>query len=249
MEGIKLLRSTQIIILGVCFVIATIVSTMILSNGLLKVKQFSSQVISVTGSAEKKIVSDYIVWQAEFSRRDPVLKSAYNGLQEDLKAVKGYMFLKGIKEDELTISPVYTKTLYRKNERGHDTNEIEAYELSCVVEIKSYDVIRVDNISRMSTELIDAGIRFISSPPQFFYTKLSDLKVEMLSMATEDAKRRAVSMADSTKNKIGAIRSARMGVFQIVPVTSTDVSWYGENDTSSLEKKVVAVVSAVFAVE
>ncbi|MFA5069575.1 MAG: SIMPL domain-containing protein, partial [Candidatus Omnitrophota bacterium] len=194
-------------------------------------------------------VSDYIVWNAGFSRRDPVLKAGYNSLQEDLSAVKGYMLLNGVREDELVISSVYTKTLYKKNEKGYDTNEIEAYELSCVVEIKSYDVARVDNISRMSTELIDQGIRFISSPPQFFYTRLAELKVEMLAQATEDAKRRAVSMANSTNNKIGAIRSARMGVFQIIPVTSTEVSWYGENDTSSIEKKVVAVVSAVFAVE
>jgi len=71
----------------------------------------------------------------------------------------------------------------------------------------------------------------------------------MLAKATEDAKQRAISMANSTGNKIGAIRSAKMGVFQITPVTSTDVSWYGENDTSSLEKKVMAVVTASFAIE
>lgn len=40
-----------------------------------------------------------------------------------------------------------------------------------------------------------------------------------------------------------------MGVFQITPVTSNDVSWYGENDTSSFEKKIMAVVTASFAVE
>ena len=71
----------------------------------------------------------------------------------------------------------------------------------------------------------------------------------MLSKATEDAKSRAISMAQSTGNKIGVIRSAKMGVFQITPATSTDVSWYGENDTSSLEKKVMAVVTASFSIE
>ena len=62
MEGIKVLRSTQIIILGICFVVATIVSTVIFSQGLIKIKKFSSEVIKVTGSAEKNIVSDYMVW-------------------------------------------------------------------------------------------------------------------------------------------------------------------------------------------
>jgi len=48
---------------------------------------------------------------------------------------------------------------------------------------------------------------------------------------------------------VAAIRSAKMGTFQITPVNSYDVSWYGENDTSSYEKKVMAVVNASFAIE
>jgi hypothetical protein len=249
MEGLKVLRSTQIIILGICFVIATIASTVILSKGLLQIRKFSSEVIRVTGSAEKKIVSDYIVWKAEFSRRSADLKTAYSMLQDDLKKVKEYLTSKGVKDEELIISQVETKVLYKKNEKGHDTNEIEGYLLSQGIEVKSYDVKKIDNVSRQSTELIMQGIEFISQAPEYFYTKLAELKVEMLAKATEDAKQRAISMANSTGNKIGAIRSAKMGVFQITPVTSTDVSWYGENDTSSFEKKVMAVVSASFAIE
>jgi len=249
MEGLKVLKSTQIIILGICFVIATIASTLILSKGLLQIKKFSSEVITVTGSAEKKIVSDYIVWKAEFSRRAPELKTAYALLQDDLKKVKEYLTAKGVKDDELIISQVETKVLYKKNEKGNDTNQIEGYLLSQGIEVKSYDVQKIDNVSRQSTELIMQGIEFISQAPEYFYTKLAELKIEMLAKATEDAKQRAISMANSTGNKIGAIRSAKMGVFQITPVTSTDVSWYGENDTSSLEKKVMAVVTASFAIE
>jgi len=249
MESLKVLKSTQIIILGICFVIATIVSTVILSKGLLQIKKFSSEVITVTGSAEKKIVSDYIVWKAHFSRRAPELKTAYTLLQDDLKKVKEYLTAKGVKDDELIISQVETKVLYKKNEKGNDTNEIEGYLLSQGIEVKSYDVQKIDRVSRESTELIMQGIEFISEAPEYFYTKLAELKIEMLAKATEDAKQRAVSMANSTGNKIGAIRSAKMGVFQITPVTSTEVSWYGENDISSLEKKVMAVVTASFAIE
>jgi len=249
MEGLKVLRSTQIIILGICFVVATIVSIIIFSKGLLQIKKFSGEVISVTGSAEKKIESDYIVWHSSFSRRELQLKSAYANIQEDLKKVKSYLLSKGIKEDEIVVSQIDTKVVYKKNEKGNDTNEIEGYLLSQGIEVKSNDVKRIDEISRQSTELINQDIQFISQAPEYFYTKLADLKVEMLAKATEDAKQRAISMANSTGNKIGAIRSAKMGVFQITPITSTDVSWYGENDTSSFEKKVMAVVTASFAIE
>jgi hypothetical protein len=71
----------------------------------------------------------------------------------------------------------------------------------------------------------------------------------MLAKASENAKQRAENMVRAAGNKVGLMRSAKMGVFQITPVTSTDVSDYGENDTTSLDKKVTAVVSAAFAIE
>ena len=56
-------------------------------------------------------------------------------------------------------------------------------------------------------------------------------------------------MAKATGNTIGFMRSAKMGVFQITPINSTEVSDWGENDTSSLYKKVTAVVTVSFAIE
>jgi hypothetical protein len=249
MEGLKVLRNTQIIILGVCIAFATIASTMILSKGLLQLKKFSSEVINVTGSAEKKITSNYIVWKAQFPRQELELKTGYAKLQEDLKRVKGYLTDKEIKEEEIVVSQINTDVLYKKNEKGNDTNQIEGYRLSQGIEVKSYDVKKVEEVSRQATELIDRDIQIVSNPPEYFYTKLAELKIEMLSKASEDAKQRAATMANSTGNKIGAIRSAKMGTFQITPVNSYDVSWYGENDTSSFEKKVTAVVTASFAIK
>jgi len=249
MQGGRFLRNTQIIILGVCIAAATIISTVILSNGLLRMKKFSDEVIDVTGSAEKKIISNYIVWKAEFRRRNSEMTLAFDQLKEDLNRVKEYLISSGISVEEIVVEPVVTEVLYKKTEKGYDTNEVEGYRLSQEIEVRSYDVDKTIEVSRKSTELINEDIRFISGAPEFFYTKLAELKVEMLARATEDAKTRAESMAASTGSKIGLMRSARMGVFQITPVNSYDVSWYGNNDTSSYEKKVTAVVNASFAIK
>ena len=177
MRALGELKNIQIIILGVCIALATIVSTVILSKGLLQIKKFSSEVINVTGSAEKKITSDYAVWRASFAQRNPELKNAYAALREDLGVVKGYLLSQGIKTDELIISQINTQVLYKKNEKGNDTNTIEAYLLSQGIEVRSYDVAKVDNISRVSTDLINKDIAFISEAPQYFYTKLAELKI------------------------------------------------------------------------
>ena len=249
MEGVKILRNSQIIILGVCIAVATIVSSMILSKGFLKIMKFTSEKIHVTGSATKEIKSDYIVWKGTFTRRNTDIKAAFSDLKNDLAAIKNYLDSKGVKSEEVVFSQVTTNTLYKKNEKGYNTNDIEAYRLSQNVEIKSNDVARIDDVSRQSTELIERGVEFESDAPEYFYTKLDELKIEMLAMATENAKQRAESMIKATDNRIGSIRSARMGVFQITPITSTEVSDWGYNDTSSFDKKVMAVVGVSFAIE
>ncbi len=248
MEG-GFFRNSQIIILGICIAVATIVSSVILSGGVLKVMKFTREQISVTGSATKEIKSDYIVWTGDFSRREPDLKTAYKVLGEDLEKVKAYLKSRGVKDSETVFSQVYTETVYKKNEKGNDTNDIQGYTLSQSVTIRSYDVDRVTTVSRESTELIDQGVQFTSQAPEFFYTKLDELKIEMLAKATDNAKQRAESMARATGNKVGFMRSARMGVFQITPATSTDVSDWGVNDTTALDKKVMAVVTVSFGIE
>ena len=190
-----------------------------------------------------------MVWSGYFSRREANLALAYQKLQEDLVKVKAYLLSKGVNEKELTIIQIVTTTVYKKNEKGNNTNDIEGYRLKQTVELRSNDVEKIARISREATGLINEGIEFYSGSPEYFYTKLDELKVEMLAHATENAKQRAESMTRSTGNKIGFMRSARMGVFQITPITSTDVSDWGVNDTTSLDKKVMSVVTVSFALE
>jgi len=249
MERKSGLRNSQIIFLGVCIAVATIVSSVILSQAALKVMKFTKEVITVTGSAQKEIKSDFIVWQCSLSRREADLPTAYKKLKEDSAKVEAYLVARQISPEEMSAQQIYTETIYKKTADGKETNEIQAYRLTQGIDVRSYDVDKVAGVSRESTELINQNIEFFSGSPEYFYTKLDELKVEMLAKASENAKLRAQSMAEPTGNSIGLMRSARMGVFQITPVTSTDVSDYGNNDTTSLVKKVMAVVTVSFAIE
>ncbi|MFH0985107.1 MAG: SIMPL domain-containing protein [Candidatus Omnitrophota bacterium] len=245
----NILKNTQIIILGLCIAGATIASSLIFSKGFLSVTKFMREQITVTGSAQKEIKSDYAVWNGSFSRREIEMAVAYQRLQADLQTVKKYLVGKGLGEAEILTSQISTETIYRKNEKGNSTNDIEGYKLTQSVEVRSKDVYKIAQISRESTELINSGIEFYSGSPDYSYTQLDELKVEMLAKATQNAKLRADNLVKATGNKLGFMRSAKMGVFQITPVNSTEISDWGVNDTSSLEKKVTAVVNASFSIE
>ena len=204
--------------------------------------------ITVTGSAKKRIKSDLIVWSASVTTQSMDRKEAYQQLADNIPTVKKFLMEKGIPEANITISSVAIVQERGKDSEGTVTGKVTGYSLRQSVEVKSTDVEKVSQIAREATELINQGIFIESAAPQFIYTKLGDLKIEMLAEAAKDAKARAEQIANSTGNSIGTVRSAKMGVMQITAADSNEVSDYGLNDTSSLEKDITAVVNVSFAI-
>jgi len=245
-EKSSLIHST--LWLGICLAIGIIISTVIISNTVTRVK-LANQTITVKGYAEKRISSDLIVWKGVFSVRGSELVEAYKSLDHDLSLVKEYLVSKGIAENEIVVSSIRTRTIYGRDAQGRPTDQVSGYELEQQVEVRSNQVDKIAAIARESTELINKGVHFQSLEPQYFYTKLSDLKIEMLAAATKDARVRAEQLAINSGSKLGSLRSASMGVLQITKAYSTEVSDYGINDVTSLEKDIKAVVTVSFSID
>ncbi|MEJ7847410.1 MAG: SIMPL domain-containing protein [Pyrinomonadaceae bacterium] len=206
------------------------------------------EAITVTGSARKRIKSDLVVWSAGVSSQSEQLTAAYRELSENIPRIKQYLVSKGISEAQMTVSSISTTTLKRQDSNGNETSEISGYSLRQSIEVKSNEVEKIAQIAREATELINQGILIESNAPQYNYTQIGDLKIEMLGEAAKDAKVRAEKIAASTGNSIGTVRSARMGVLQITAADSTEVSDSGINDTSSIDKDMTAVVNISFGV-
>ena len=126
---------------------------------------------------------------------------------------------------------------------------LESYNLSQPIEIVSNDVNKIKEISLDIQNLLEKNIDININQTSYFYSKLSDLKVELLELATIDSMQRASAMLKATNNKVGKIQSVKMGVFQITEVDSTNVSDMGINDTSTIDKKVTAVANVVFKIK
>lgn len=209
----------------------------------------SEEMITVTGSARKRIKSDLVVWTATVTYQAPTLAESYRSLSESVPRVKQYLISKGIPENEITVSSISTTTLRKTDQNYQESSEITGYSLRQQLEVRSTDVDKIARIAREATELINQGILIESNAPQYLYTKIGDLKIEMLGEAAKDAKTRAERIAASTGNSIGTVRSAKMGVMQITAADSTEVSDMGISDTSSIDKDITAVVNIGFAVD
>lgn len=240
-------RSISYILVAIILVIGAIGSSVILTNGIVKIKASKTNIV-VTGSAKQQITSDLIVWTGSFHTQSEKLQDAYTKLEAGRDKVSAYLTGQGIAEEDFVFSSITTNTNYAMNEYGNYTNEIDSYALSQTVTISSGEIDKITDISRNATELLNQGVAFESNPPQYFYTKLADLKVTMLAEATKDARKRAEMIVENAGNKLGDLKYADMGVMQITPLYSNEVDDYGINDTSSLEKEITAVVHCQFEI-
>lgn len=207
-----------------------------------------SQVINVTGSARKNVRSDLVVWRANFSAEAPTLLEAQQKLREDHARVAAFFSTRGI--EGFAASPVQIREITAKQRNDEDdtvTSVRVGYRLSQSVEVRSSDVEGVPRLAGDSSELLQQGVAFVSEGFEFIYTKAGDAKVEMMAEATKDARARAEQIAVQGGRTIKELRNAKMGVVQINPLYSSTTSWEGNNDTSALDKTIIATVTTTFA--
>ncbi len=209
--------------------------------------------LSVKGLGEVNFTSDLIVWSGSFSRQSYDMQDAYAMLARDREKIISYFAKKGISSKEIIFSAVTPITLYRDNynEMGkYIGQEFNGYKLTQNVKITSHQVDLVEKISREVTELINEGVNFYSDPPQYYYTKLAGLKLNLIEKATEDAKKRAEKIATNSGAQLGKLISAKMGVFQITgQYSDEDYSWGGTFNTTSKDKTASITVKLVYEVK
>ncbi|MEO6682787.1 MAG: SIMPL domain-containing protein [Ginsengibacter sp.] len=211
------------------------------------------ETISVTGSAEKDFVSDLIVWKGSYSRKSMDLKSAYAQLKSDENTIRTYLSGKGIQNNEMVFSSVNINKEFnfRTDENGRSLGqEFSGYNLTQNVRVESSAVDKIDQISREATELIEKGIEFNSSAPLFYYTKLTEVKMDLLAKASADGKQRAEIIAKNSGSSLSKLKNANLGVFQITGKNSDeDYSYGGTFNTSSRNKTGSITIRMEFAVD
>jgi hypothetical protein len=216
-------------------------------------KSKADETITVTGLAEKDFTSDLIVWNGSYSRKSMDLKTAYSQLKDDETAIRNYLVSKGISNNEIITSAVnINKEFNTKTSEngGQISQEFAGYNLTQTITVQSADVDKIDQISRQSTELIENGIEFTSQPPFFYNTKLSEVKMDLLARASADAKQRAETIAKNAGSKLGKLKKATMGVFQITGKNSNeDYSYGGAFNTSNKLKTGSITIKMEFAAD
>ena len=231
------------LLLGLCLAAGLIISAAQVTRAWLHIAD--SQVISVTGSAHQDVTSDLAVWTAAFSAEGDQLAEAQQKLKADAARVMDFFQQRGITNAEISAINIQRLRLNAND----DNSKTVGYRLRQTLRLESGDVARVVELQQQSSSLVEAGVELDDLGIEFIYTHLAEAKIDMLAAATKDARARAEQIASEGGRKIRALRSAKMGVFQITPRNSSDTSSEGINDTSSREKTIRAIVTANFSLK
>lgn len=231
-------------ILGVSFLLGVIIFALTWKSN-----YNSNQVINVTGSAKRDIISDLGVLRGTVSIEEPTAEAAYKELKREIPRLVEYLSSKGFTKDKIEFFTINSYPVYQMGQNGYQTNIIRGYNYNQKFQIKSTDVNKIKAISLDIPSVVERGVNLQLDMPEYHYTKLSELKIEIQSEAAKDAMTRAEKIAKATGREIGTLRDARMGVIQITPRLSNQVSDYGINDLSSIEKEITAVVNASFVIK
>jgi hypothetical protein len=234
------MKTAHAIFLGASLMIAALIFGIFFYSA-----RSSDDTINVVGMATKRFDSDIVKWRITISRNTGLndVSSGYSLIQNDLQFLKKLLAEKGLQEKELTIQPINTLPNYSRE------GQISGYNLQQGVFVITSNISAVEDIALNPTALIEKGVILQNSDLEYFYSKLSDIKLELLAEATKDAQKRALEIAKNSDVHLGNVTSLRVGVFQITEPFSTEVSDYGMYNTRTKQKDITVTVRASFKIQ
>ena len=250
-QHIRLHATTLAIVVTAGFAVSFVTSTVVAARAFTARSTQdldARRTIDVKGSTRQRIRSDRAVWRITVSGNGPTLQQAFTVIDTGVQRVGRFLRDMGFGDGEIGLAAIDTCEHYVRDADGNATREIAEYTLDRRFIVTTTDVDRVNRTAGLVTQLIEEGVHVISFAPEYYFTQLAQLKIDLMAAASADAYARAERIASSTGATLGELRDAQMGVLQITQPHSTEVSSYGIYDTSTIDKDVRAVVSATFGI-
>jgi uncharacterized protein len=233
----------------VALLLTVIVGTSILAGGLVRFKKLEQSQLRVTGYAETFVKADTAEWRLNLHTYAAAKPDAYGKLNADLGTLKALLLSKGLKPEEIKEGSLSADTRFKITYNGYATTEVEGYDMRKAYTVRTQNIAAVQGLTKEVETLVGNGMDLQADAPQYLFSQLDSLKLELISNATKNAKERATTMTRQTGDSIGTMLNASSGVFQITSPNSTDVSDYGMYDTSTVDKKITSVVNITFSID
>ncbi len=229
-------KNPEQLILGLSIFLGLTLLGLILGKSAIEVKEFE-RTVWVKGLSEKEFPADLVLWPIEYSLAENDFTNLYSKIGSNNSIIKSFLLKNGINENEISVSP---PQITDKFAQMYDSGVEVRFRYTAIQTITVYSK-KVDVVRKLTTSIADLGKKGIvfnnneySVKPEYFFTKLNEIKPSMIEEATRKAREVAEKFANDSDSKLGKIKTADQGQFTI-----------SERDINNPQIKKVRVVSTI----
>lgn len=206
----------------------------LLGDGLLRAKM-ADRSVTVRGLAERDVSADLATWTIAYSAQSTDLQSAQTDIDRDTTAITTFFKELGFKADALKPTGA--------NVNQYSNNGIPQYTIRQRLSLRTDDIDKAQAAVARQFDLVRRGVVLEDgSGMSYTFTKLDEIKPEMVAEATKDARKSAEQFAEDSGTDVGGIKSATQGYFSI-DSRDGDAGGYGVTDTPYKKVRVVTTVN------
>ena len=205
------------LILGIAIMAGLVGLGYLLGKAALQVKQYE-RTVTVKGLSEREEAANVVIWPIRFSAADNDLETLYGTIDRSTSKIRAFLTANGVKPAEITASaPAITDK--SAQQYGNNGRAEFRYTASQIVTVYSENIEGVRAVMGGLSELGKEGIVFTGgdyeSQTEYLYTRLNDIKPEMIEEATRKAREVAEKFASDSQSRLGKIKQASQGQFSI----------------------------------
>lgn len=236
-SGISLIIGVILLSLSICYAGSMIYS------GMTEFRS-SDRTINVKGLAVKDVEADLAIWTLKHTTTGNNLALVQAQINANSAKLRGFLKINGIPDTDIAGRRLEVTDLLAQTYRQSGADQYR-YIISEVITVRSSNVNGVEAAYQKSGELLSQNVSLVSeqnrSPIDYIFTGLNAIKPEMIAEATKSARESAEQFASDSGAKIGGIKYATQGYFQILPRDSENA--YEERQSRSKSVRVVTTIN------
>lgn len=203
--------------LGVCFLLGLLGLGYQLGQAVLGVKALERSV-TVKGLSEREFNADIVIWPIQFAAAGNDLAGLYDSIEANTASIRAFLQDNGFSADEITVSaPVITD----RSAQQYGSNDRAEFRYAANQAVTVYSG-KIDVARTLMTRLPELGKQGIvltgnnyQAQTEYLFTRLNEVKPEMVEEATHKAREVAEKFAANSQSRLGKIRRASQGQFSI----------------------------------
>jgi hypothetical protein len=206
--------------------------------------RLADRYVTVKGVAEREVEADLAVWNIQFTSGGNDLAAVQRTIARNVELTLDFLERYGISRQQASVAGLrVVDVAANPYQQGPTTSR---YSITQTIVVRSEEPRVVEEASQAVSELVEAGVVLVSGQeygpggPTYIFRGLNDIKPQMIAEATARAREAASEFAADSDSRLGGIRRANQGVFQILPRDPAP----GVGEQNRIEKT-VRIVSTV----